>query len=727
MLIIFFILVFITLYFGRKYKKLLNIINVSQNLFLQKAELILIWNKIPSLNEKPYIFGKYNDSLKGLQTDILQIWQNNKKNFDVEFIWKQTEFNLSFRKHRGIFCFYLSPKQSEVNFNNNNFYKIFEELCYNLPLAVWIGKNNKIAWANNYYKKIAHKADSGVNIIDLWGDKIKQALQQNNNFNNKIINVIAGERKTFDVAVNYLDDGLSVGHALDITQQEILAKKLHSQNKDRFNILDQLSTAIAIFDEQQKLIFYNHAFAQVWQLDISFLETLPDANQLLDNLLLQEKLSSPIQWRQLLEPSRNIDLSNDTKEDIWNFPDGRILRVVNQRSITGENIWLFDNLTQQLEIEMQYNDLIKAQGETLDNLTEGIVVFAADGLLKLANNKFAEIWKLDENLSIEGVHITEIAKVCNEKYNIDIWEELIKYIVGGNYIREIKKYRLELTNNLVYDISIVPLPNGQTMITFVDITDSINIERALQEKNNALQSADRLRNDFVHHVSYELRSPLTNIIGFSEMLEKMTDPLTEKQKKYLDYIKVSSDELLNLVNDILDLARIDAGLLQLDLEEVSILTLIKQVNERLKVKLTEKNINLIIETKKQNILAKIDKKRYQQIILALLTNAISHSSEHSKIIITIDKNDGNLILKITDNGSGILTEHKEEIFKPFQSYGRYAGSGLGLTIVNTLVKLHGGQVIIQDAKPKGTSFICVIPDADQQKKEINTENEISII
>ena len=131
--------------------------------------------------------------------------------------------------------------------------------------------------------------------------------------------------------------------------------------------------------------------------------------------------------------------------------------------------------------------------------------------------------------------------------------------------------RLERRDGTVVDCTTVPLPDGATLVTFHDVTNSVNVERALRERNEALEDADKIKIDFVHHVSYELRSPLTNIIGFVHLLgDEATGPLAPKQREYLDYITVSTDTLLALINNILDLATIDAGRMQLNLAPVDI-------------------------------------------------------------------------------------------------------------------------------------------------------------
>ena len=150
------------------------------------------------------------------------------------------------------------------------------------------------------------------------------------------------------------------------------------------------------------------------------------------------------------------------------------------------------------------------------------------------------------------------------------WQTLREFVTAIDS-REPFEARLERRDGTVLDCTTVPLPDGATLVTFHDVTDSVNVERALRERNEALEDADKIKIDFVHHVSYELRSPLTNIIGFVHLLgDPSTGPLAPKQREYLDYITVSTDTLLALINNILDLATIDAGRMQLNLGAVDI-------------------------------------------------------------------------------------------------------------------------------------------------------------
>ena len=156
--------------------------------------------------------------------------------------------------------------------------------------------------------------------------------------------------------------------------------------------------------------------------------------------------------------------------------------------------------------------------------------------------------------------------------------------------------KLERKDGSVLDCMTMPLPDGATMLTFQDITDTENVERALRERNEALETADQMKVDFVHHVSYELRSPLTTIIGFAHLLnDPTTGPLVPKQAEYLNYITTSTNSLFALINNILDLASIDAGAMTLEIGPVDIRKAIDNAAEGIQDRLARDRIELKIE------------------------------------------------------------------------------------------------------------------------------------
>ena len=282
-------------------------------------------------------------------------------------------------------------------------------------------------------------------------------------------------------------------------------------------------------------------------------------SEILDRLRAARRLPEQADYRGL-EKRACIRLYQtlEPAPQVWHLPDGRTLRVVFDPNPQGGVTYLFDDVTERFTLESQYNALARVQSETLDALQEGVAVFGADGRLKLFNPAFGRIWRLHEAHARRAGRIsTAIAAACKPLLPDEAaWADLRSVIAGLHDGRAwASQRRMSRTDGAIVDCAAAPLPDGGTLLTFIDVTDGVNVERALTERNQALLAAEQLRNDFVHHVSYELRSPLTNIIGFIQLLgDDSVGPLNDKQREYAGYVLKSSAALLAIINDILDLA-----------------------------------------------------------------------------------------------------------------------------------------------------------------------------
>jgi signal transduction histidine kinase len=265
----------------------------------------------------------------------------------------------------------------------------------------------------------------------------------------------------------------------------------------------------------------------------------------------------------------------------------------------------------------------------------------------------------------------------------------------------------------VIDFATVALPEGMTMLTFVDVTDSASIERVLKERNEALEAADRLKSEFIQHVSYELRTPLTNIIGQAEILaNEMFGKLNPKQRDYMGDILNSSEALRALINDILDLATVDAGIMSLDIQETDIIAAVASSIEGLRDRLSEQKIALDFDVPEDIGTFHVDPQRIRQILFNLLSNAIRFSNAGGHIHVAAAKSGNIVTFTVADDGVGIPKDLLPTVFQPFEtraSQGRRGGAGLGLSIVKSLVELHGGEVDIRSEEGKGTTAIVRLP------------------
>lgn len=543
-------------------------------------------------------------------------------------------------------------------------------------------------------------------------DEARRARGAGANYVARTPAIVAGSRRSFDVLDVPTRKG-SAGIGIDATEAEMMRSELNRINDAHRRTLDQLATGVAIFTADQRLTFYNAAYRSLWELDTGFLDQNPTDSAVLDRLRASRKLPEEKDFREWKAALHEAYRATDADEHLWHLPDSRTMRVVTTPNPQGGVTYLFEDVTERLDMVRRYDAMIRVQGETLDNLAEAVAVFGSDGRLRLHNPAFADMWRLQPLALAERPHIEAVIGWCKDLYDDDsLWRALhgtVTAIEG----REVVKSRLELRNGSVADLITVPLPDGATLVAFLDVTDTINVERALRERNEALETADALKVDFVHHVSYELRSPLTNIIGFASLMgEPSIGPLSGKQREYLGYINTSTNALLAIINDILDLATIDAGAMKLNLGEVDVRQTIHAAAEGIRDRLIKDNITLDIRAADDIGSFAADERRIRQVLFNLLANAVGFSPPGATITLAAERRPDAVVFAVTDTGPGIPPEVQGRVFDWFESHSqgsRHRGAGLGLSIVRSFVELHGGTVTLDSAVGQGTRVECSFP------------------
>jgi signal transduction histidine kinase len=592
-----------------------------------------------------------------------------------------------------------------------------------LNMPFWIrAADGALKWVNRAYA-VAVEARSPSEAVrdgkELLGTQTRAAVSLHHQskpvFEQTVSTVIDGDRRLVHVTDFASRDG-SVGIAADKSGEQAIREEFERTVRSHADTLDQLTTAVAIFDDQQKLRFFNHAFQKLWELDTPFLESAPEHALMLDRLRSEGKLAESPEWRRWKEGVLSAYRAVEPQEHWWHLPDGQTVRVVGNPQPKGGVTWVFENLTEKMDLESRYKTAVRVQGETLDNLAEGVAVFGPDGRVRLSNPAFARLWGLHVMPAGEPLHINAIAEACASTAKESPWPGFIAAITGFEDERKDRRGLAELNNGTVLRYAVINLPNGQVMLTFVDVTDSVNVERVLKEKNEALQRADQLKNDFVQHVSYELRSPLTNIIGFTELLSLPgTGPLTPKQKEYLEHIGSSSSVLLTIVNDILDLATVDAGIMELEIGEVPVARALETAAELVADRFVEHGIKLDLDVASAPVTFRGDETRVRQILYNLLSNAANYAPDGSTVKLSCRRVAGGVEFAVHDDGPGMPPDVLDVVFRRFEprvNGGRRRGAGLGLSIVKSFVELHGGTVRIDTGTGAGTTVLCLFPDKD---------------
>ena len=241
-------------------------------------------------------------------------------------------------------------------------------------------------------------------------------------------------------------------------------------------------------------------------------------------------------------------------------------------------------------------------------------------------------------------------------------------------------------------------------------------ERELQTTNRKLATANRLKSEFLATMSHELRTPLNSIIGFSELLEDRSyGSMNERQAKYVNNIVVSSKHLLQLINDVLDLAKVESGTIEIHPEPLALPGAVEIVMSVVEPLAAKKNISVNIETDETVASITADPARFKQILYNLLSNAIKFTPSGGTVSIGVKRRDGTTEISVTDTGIGISTRDQKRIFSEFLqvegSYARkYEGTGLGLALTKKLVELHGGRIWVESSLGAGSKFTFSLPD-----------------
>ncbi len=590
-----------------------------------------------------------------------------------------------------------------------------------LPMPAWLTNDaGRLTWINRAYVA-AVEAESVEEVLERQiqvlekrhRQAVEKVLKAGYSFRRRLGLITQGERRAHDVVVLKLKEGMA-GTAIDVAAIETAKGELDRQVAAFDRTLDKVPTAVAIFDSERKLVFFNKAYCTLWSLDERWLKTAPKDGDVLDRLRELGRLPEVVNYRDWRGRVLESNQTNKEREDWWHLPDGRVVHVLSDEHDDGGVTHLYIDETERLGLESRVNSMIRVQGETLDSLTEGVAVFAPDGRLTLFNTALATIWKFSPELLRKEPHIDEIIKIASDFYDDPgTWQSLKQAVTAFSDQRMPMEGQMVRANQSVIDYATIPLPDGATLLTFVDVTASKRYERALVERNEALEAANRLKSQFIGHVSYQLRMPLTNIIGFTELLvNQQIGTLTDKQREYLEDISFSSKALLSIIDGILDLATLDAGALELNMKPIDVGDVINTVIEGVKDRAVRAGLSIDVEIAEDARTFVGDEARVRQIMYNLVSNAVGFSKSGGKVEIGCWCEAGDILIQVRDYGIGISPEQQSKVFERFESDSQgsdHRGAGLGLSIVKSLVAAHGGHTDLHSEPDAGTSVTIRLP------------------
>ena len=370
----------------------------------------------------------------------------------------------------------------------------------------------------------------------------------------------------------------------------------------------------------------------------------------------------------------------------------------------------------------QYRELVEYANSIILRMdTEGNVIFFNNFAQKFFGYPQSEI--LGKNVIGTIVSPTDTSGKDLQAMIDDLMLHSEKYInnENENLLRNGKRVWIAWTNRPILDA------RGrlkEVLCIGNDITKLKEAEREIMIAKEAAESASKAKSAFLANMSHELRTPLNAVIGFSEaMLEGISGPINEKQKEYAGYILESGRHLLSLINDVLDLSKVEAGKMELELSDFNLKELLRKSFTFVAEKAAKHNIALINDTKDDIGIINADERKIKQVIYNILSNAIKFTPDGGKIgANAVKTSDNEIKVSIWDTGIGIEKKDSAKIFTEFEQidseYSRkYAGTGLGMPLSKKFVELHGGKMWFEsEGKDKGTHFYFTIPFRQSNKQ-----------
>ncbi|MEO5641320.1 MAG: PAS-domain containing protein, partial [Sphingomicrobium sp.] len=598
-------------------------------------------------------------------------------------------------------------------------------LIESAPLPMWYrGPDLRLGLVNSAYVRAVEGQDAadvisrGTELIDAETARAgaARAMAAGEAQSRNMPATIGGERRMLRLVDVPIATGAVAGFAVDIQELEDARFELARNIQSQRDLADRMTAGTAQFDADRHLSFFNQPFAIMTQIDADWLSEAPEFDRLLERMREKNRTPEVRDFPQWKEERRGWFTSPDEMiEEDWILTNGDHLRVVGQPLPDGGLRLILEDRTEQVRLSSARDTLLRVRAATFDNLFEAIGVFAGDGRLYLWNRRFCTLWDLDEVWLGEHPRVDELVPAMARKLvNPTAAAQVREFVRAATSGRREGRGRVSMTDGRHFEFAAVPLPDGNALFTMVDVTDSTRIEAALRERATGLEEADRVKTDFVANMSYELRTPLTSIGGFAEMLAAgYAGKLPAAAADYVANILVSVERLSKLIDDVLDLTHGDTSGVTIEQERVDLAGLCRAAIGSIQARLTEKGQSLDISIEQSTGVVIGDARRLRESLEHVLRNAAAYTDEGGLLSLRAGGNDREAIITIADNGPGIDPEDQALVFARFHrisGLGRgEAALGLGLPLTRQFVEAHGGSVELVSSPGEGTAVTLIIP------------------
>jgi signal transduction histidine kinase len=571
------------------------------------------------------------------------------------------------------------------------------------PIPMWHrGPDLRLTLVNRAYVEAVDAADAadvvtrGLELVEMAGGigpiaAAATARDSGEVYARTVPATVGGQRRSVRVVDVPLGDAGVAGYAIDNDELERARADSRRFADAQRDTLDRLSAGVAQFDADRALSFSNDPFLRLFALKPEWVADRPEFDRVLERMREAGRVPEVRDFPAWKAERRDwFKHAGGAVEEAWMLPGGLHLRVVAQPLPDGGLLLIFEDRTEQIQLAGARDTLLRVREATFDNLFEAVGVFGADGRLNVWNNRFRDIWGFDETLLATHPRVEALAEAAAPRLSTPSRASLIRELVRAATIeRKSRSGRVSMRDGRHFEFGAVPLPDGNALLTMLDITDSRRIERALRDRTVALEAADKVKTAFVANMSYELRTPLTSIGGFAEMLAGgYAGTLDSQASDYVQAILDSVARLGRLVDDVLQMTQSDAGVEAIDRETVDIVQLLDAVASEHQAAATAKNQELIRDLQPESGRVAADAKAIRDSVALLLAAAIADTATGGRVLLHASATDSGVQIVISDDGPG---------------------TGVIAAKAKRLIEGAGGTVAIMAEPGEGTAIQIALP------------------
>ena len=596
------------------------------------------------------------------------------------------------------------------------------------PLPMWYrGADLRLAMVNSAYVEAVEGRDAadvvarGIELIegsDRGGPLAGAATARDTGRSHEMIvpATIGGARRSlrqFDVP---LPTGGVAGFAVDIEDLEQARSTSRRFAEAQRGMLDRLSAGVAQFGSDRALVFCNQPFRRMFAMRTEWLADRPEFDRVLERMREASRVPEVRDFPGWKAERRDWFTQTDGAiEENWHLSGGVHIRVVAQPLPDGGLLLIFEDRTEQVQLASARDTLLRVRTATFDNLFEALGVFAADGRLQLWNSRFRALWGVEEEFFTAHPRVDAFADAVASKLatpnRASLIPELVRSATGE---RQQRGGRVAFADGRHFEFAAVPLPDGNALFTMLDITDSRRAEQALRDRADALEEADRVRTEFVANMSYELKTPLTSISGFAEMLHGgYAGKLPRQADGYVEAIIDSVERLSHLIDDVLDLTSSEREGGDLAREDVDLAATARAAADAVAPALKRRRLDFAVEIARSTGRITGDPRRLREVIEHLLRHALESTPEGGRILLHADGNATGARVVVSDNGPGMDADSVAHAFDRFAQPGitptGERALGLGLPLARQFVEAHGGTVELLSEPGEGTLVTVELP------------------